>query len=838
MAHMREMSELGLAGRRLRALLLTTAMVSAGTAIAMANPAFAADAPPPADTSTGLEEVTVTARKTTENLQQVPVSASVLSNTQLQQENLLNFYDLRGAIPDLTTGLSQGGAGISITLRGFSSAGALVQTDAKIGLYVDDMYIARAEGNSLMFYDQSSLQVLYGPQGTLFGRNTSGGALQITPTLPSANGASYAQVTAGTYDTVNFEGGINVPITDTLFTRFSFRTESSAGYITHLLDSGTSDNIDDQSFRGQLRWQPTDKFTADLLYEHDQSHTNGQASTFLGCSPKGYPAAGYGLLTTGHYNGADYCGGTSAGITYAPLYTPLANKYEVYGGDIFQGPTSTLKNSFATGGDYTASGITPFYHGGPFTQVHADSFIMHLSYELTPDITVKSITTNRQSRERDFNSTIDAPIDPYQQYNDQGVQATSQEFNLTGKAFGSRLKYVGGFYYYNMTNKSLQFDGTDYCDVDGWNDVEIDKERSYAFYGQVDFDLTDKLQLEVGGRYTNDYKYALGNITAYEWDNLVPPAAGFKACGGSLTAFELGSAACANALQATNHATWTNFNPEGAITYKITPDFIAYATIRSSYDEGGFNAHSLSTKLSNAPPLGEFNGVIPGFQPDHLVDYEVGLKTEWFDHTLRVDVDGYYEKYQNLVSTVLITVNGISTRNSQNAGDAHFDGFDGQLDWAPTRDFRMSVNGDIFQAAYDSILPAAVSTTFNLSTPIVGVVAPGYSYAVSGSYTLHPYKAAMLTVALNYKAQGSLLGCQIGANYTCTLPAYGLLGGRADMKISPDSPWTISAYVTNALNTYFVTGETRINTVTPNMGIASDSPGPPRMAGVIIKRTF
>jgi iron complex outermembrane receptor protein len=824
MAQISTRTEQGLAGRRLRALLLTSAIVSAGAAMAM--PAFAADAYQPATAPVGLEEVTVTARKTTENLQAVPVSATVLSTVELKQQNLLNFYDLRGAIPDLTVGLSQGGTGVNLSLRGVGAVGALVQTDAKVGLYVDDMYIARPEGNSLMFYDQSNLQVLYGPQGTLFGRNTSGGAVLITTTKPSANGSSYAQVTVGNYSTINAEAGINIPLTDTLFTRFSFRTENSAGYITHVNDSLTSDNINDKSYRGQLRWVPTDKFTADLEYEHDESATNGIASTYRGCSPSGYPASGFGLLQYGGYYG-------QYGGVYCSLYSTTLGKYQVQGGDIFQGPTSSLKTANYTGGDYTPSGITPFYHGGPFNSVYDNSFILHLTYNLTPDISIKSVTTNRQSKTRDFTSTVDAPYDPYQQYNDQGTKQVSEDLNLTGKAFGSRLHYVAGFYYYNQDTHSLQFDGTDYCDVDGWNDVETNHERSYAVYGQADFDLTPQLQLEVGGRYTKDEKSASGSITAYNEAGSNPACPKVSGQSPSLTAFIAGVAKCATTLSAPGSASWSNFNPMGSIIYKFTPALSAYATIRTSYDQGGFNAHALSYKFFQT------NGynLVP-FQPDHFTDYEVGLKTEWFDHTLRVNVDGYYEKYTDYVQTVSVTINKIATRVSQNAGDAHYDGFEGSLEWAPIRDFHLMVNGNIFQAAFDSIYPGNTTTTFNLNTPIVGVAAPAFSYSVSGSYTLHPYKDAMLTVALNYKAQADLLSCQVGANYTCTIPGYGLLGGKADFKLTPDSPWTVSAFATNLTNQYWLIGKTVYNTANPVMGISSDTPGAPREFGMIVKRTF
>jgi iron complex outermembrane receptor protein len=811
----------------LRALLLSTALTSVGGAAFAADKTkettTAADAPAVAAAPTGLGEVVVTARKREENLQTVPVSATVLSSAALTQQNLTNIYDLRGAIPDLNLGLSQGGSGVNLVLRGVGQGqGGLVQNSAKVGLYLDEMFVARPEGNSLYFYDQGAFQVLYGPQGTLFGRNTSGGAVLITTNRPSANGPSYVQATLGNYRTINTEGGINIPVSDTLLTRVSFRTQKSDGYITHVLDSDTSDNINDQSIRGQVRWLPTTKFTVDMLYEHDHSRTNGTGvSVFKGCTNAGFPESSYNQLYV---------------TPYCSLYTVLPKQYQVYGGSLFQGPTSTLQTPLYTGGDYTQGQLTQHYRGGPFNAVDVDTANLRLTYDLSSDVTLHSVTTYRHSHARDFSPLITTPIVPYEQYNDQGTQATSEDVNLNYKGFDNRLRVTIGGYYYNQVSKSLQFDGTDYCDPAGWDDREIDKERSYAAYGQASFDVTPELELTAGARYTHDYKYALGAIQAWNEAGAIP------GCATYVQAFQGGIARCANTLIASNSNVWTNFNPMASIRYKITPDVNLYATIRTSYDQGGFNAHSLSTRLTNQPINGvanPFRGTLGQFDPDHFTDYEGGVKTEFFNHTLRVNVDVYYQKYTALVSTVVITINGIPTRNSQNAGDAHFDGVEASLEWAPTRDLLLSANGSLVRAKYDSILPAAISTTFNLATPLVGVQgSPKSTYSLSGSYTFHPHDTSELIVSVNYKHQGSTLSCQVGANYTCQVPAYGLLGGRVSFQPSNDSPWTASIFVTNLANSYWLYGKNVLNPLSPGMGIASDTPGAPREFGLTIKRTF
>lgn len=803
-----------------RVLLLSTALISAAAVIA-AKPAFAADAPAGAGVSV-LGEVVVTARKRSENLQTVPVSASVLSAAVIEKTNVVSFQDLRGAVPDLQVTPIAGGVGTNLTIRGVGQGSFQANADPKTGLYVDEGYVARPEGNSLSFFDVSSLQVLYGPQGTLFGRNTTGGALIVTTTRPSAAGSSFLQVRYGNLNRLDTEGGVNVPILDNLFARFSFRTQNRDGYISHLLDSGKDDNINDKAFRGQLRWLATDKLTADFLYEHDQSSTTGIVSVLTGCASTG----GY----QPNYN-------NTHAISYCAQYPALGFKYKVYGGAVFTGPTSAVQTALATGGDYSAGGLTPFGHPTPFNDVNVDTANMRLTYDLTPELTLKSITINRQSRATKYTPTVDAPNDIYQEYDNAPSTQTSEELNLSGKLFKDRLNFVAGFYYFDQHTSFLQFDGTDWTDPTGYNDLESNHERSYAGYGQASFDLTSKLELTAGGRYTSDYKSASANITYANYLGTAPAACSapsrINPTGTSTvfnTQFLLG-AFCNQTLAAASSASWSNFDPMGSIRYKFTNDISAYVTVRSAYNEGGFNSHAPPTNIA-------LRGTIIGYDPEHFVDYEGGVKSEWFDHTLRLNVDAYYEKFSNIQGGALITINGIATRTTSNVGTAHYTGFEGELDWRPTRDLDLSANGSFFDAKYDSILASAQSGTFTLATPIVGVAAPAYTYSVSGSYTFHPYQASLLTASLNYKATAPLKSCQVGATYTCDIPAYGLLGGQLKFQISPDNPWTFGLWATNLTDSYWLLGKSVVNPSSVNMGISSDTPGAPREFGVSMRRTF
>jgi iron complex outermembrane receptor protein len=807
----------------MRALLVTSALASS---LAVAGPVLAADATATVDQAADqggtLSQVVVTARKREENLQAVPVSAAVLNGGQIQQENLFNFQDLRGAVPDIQVTPLSGGVGTNIAIRGVGQGSFQANADPKTGLYLDEMYIARPEGNSLGFFDVSTFQVLYGPQGTLFGRNTTGGAVIVTTNRPTANGSSYVQVRYGNYNRLDTEGGVNIPFTDTLLTRFSFRTESAEGYITHLIDDGRDDNVNSRSFRGQVRWIPTADLTADLLYEHDQSNSTGIVSVLTGCT------------TGGSYNpNFD----ATHSIRYCNQYPPLGQKFKVYGGASYTGPTSAVTTGLVTGGDFVANGATPYGHPGPFANIYDDTVNLRLNWALSPDVTVKSITIDRMSKAEKYTPTVDAPNDIYQEFDNSPTTEFTEELNLNGKGFSNRLNYTLGFFYFDQRTSFLQFDGTDWIDPTGYNDLETNRETSYAVYGQADFDITSALQVSAGGRWTHDYKAASQDIIYANVLGTAPaqckvassvPGSASGASSVFVTQFKLG-AICNQAIIGAGNATWTNFDPMGSVRYKFTPDINAYFTVRSAYNEGGYNSHAPATVIP---------GQIISYNPEHFIDYEGGVKAEFFNHTVRVDVDAYYEKFSNIQAGAVLTFNGITTRTTSNVGTAHYEGFEGQLDWAPTKDLSIKVNGSYFDAHYDSILASAITASFNLQTPIVGVAAPGYTYAVSGNYTMHPGGASLLTVSLNYKATAPLLSCPNGAAFTCQIPAYGLLGGQLNYQISPDSPWTFGAWVTNMTDQYWLLGKAVVNPTSINMGISSDTPGTPREFGVIIKRTF
>jgi iron complex outermembrane receptor protein len=782
-------------GGRARMLLLSTALVSAALAASpvMAQTTTAAAATTGAATES-LQEVVVTARKRTENLQDTPVSVTALSAEVTTQLNLRNFQDLRGAVPNLEVlPLATGGA--SITIRGIGQTSSQVNVDAKAGFYVDEMYVARQEGNQLYFYDIDGVQVLKGPQGTLFGKNTTAGALLITTARPSAEGGSYVQLRGGNFNRIDTEGGINVPVSDKLLTRFSFRTQSADGYIKHVLDQDKSGDIDDKSARFQIRALPTDKLTVDLLAEYNKSNTNGNDSIARGCRP----TAAY----MNNYN-------ATHSVRLCDAYPILNQKYLVYGGATLTIPTSAALTDRFKGGDYNPGGNTVQGHRGAFNDTEVSTLNARFNYDLTDDISLKSITGYRRSNSKWYNPTVDVPQDIYAEYDNTTTVQVTQELNLSGKAIGGKLNYVVGVYYYDQDTMFLQDTGPDWIDPTGYTNFGTNHFKSYAAYAQASYDFTEALQLTLGGRYNHDKKEGYSDVR-FQTKFTAP-------CNGFVNAFQAGSVACNGDFFGQDTKTWKSFDPKGQLSYKFTPDLFGYVSVAKGYNAGGFNQ-----QLGSNVAQGKF----VSYDPERLWSYEAGFKSEWFERRLRLNVSAFYQKYNDIQTTVLVNINGVDTRQVQTGATAHEQGLEAEFELVPFKDFHLRANGAYLKQAYDSIRPGA---TITLTTPVNS--APKFSYSLSADYTVHPMGESSLTGSLNWRAIGKKAACNpIGSCYT---PAYGLLGGRLDYRLDDASPWTFALWGTNLLDSYVQIAKNYGG----SMGIDSVTPGRPREFGFEVRRTF
>lgn len=730
-------------------------------------------APPSSPGGPDIGEITVTARKRVENLLTTPVSATVLSGANLDQQNIRNFQDLRGAVSNLEVQPLLSG-GTSFTIRGIGQPFNQVNSDTKAGFYVDEMYVSRLEGNDLYFYDIASLQVLKGPQGTLFGKNTTAGAVLLNTQRPTDRLEGYAQIRGGSYGRIESEGAINLPVADGIDTRFSFRTRNADGYIKHVLDDGRSGDVDDRSGRGQLRVD-RGPLKIDLLGEYDWSHTDGGATIPIGCRSDGY-IQNYNALHA---------------VPYCTAYPELGDGYLVYGGATLTAPTSAAVTDTAAGGD-AGKGIARYVGRGPFNHTDVTTLNGRITYDLTDEIALHSVTAYRRSRATFYTPTDDTPNDIYAEYDNTRSRQFTQELTIGGTALDRRLTFLAGLYYFRQNTSFLQDTGPDWIDPLGYVYDASLRYQSYAAFAQASFKVTPRLELTIGGRYTHDRKS--GASTVFFADN----GATFlhdgvpTQCGWFTNDFLGGVTHCAGTpFTARETHSWHGFDPKVQLSYRWTDNLFTYVTAAHGYNAGGFNQ-----QLGSQPADGRF----PSFyDPEKLWSYEGGIKAELFDRRAIINLSGFYQKYTDIQAGVNILVGNVSTRQVQSAASAHEAGFEGEFVLRPTRDLTLRGNVSYLTQAYDKIRPNAVALT--LDTPLSS--APEYTFSAAISYDVHVGRDGdLLTPSLDVRGVGSKWACQDGAGYDCKLPAYALLGFRVDFKPSAGSRWRLAVYGTNVLDKY------------------------------------
>jgi iron complex outermembrane receptor protein len=665
--------------------------------------------------------------------------------------------------------------------------------------------------------------VLKGPQGTLFGKNTTAGAVLLTTQTPTDEFGGYGNIRLGSYKRVETEGAINVPLTDNLDGRLSFRTQNADGYITHLLNNGRSGNLDNKSVRLQLR-EHTGALTIDLLGEYNESTTDGGATIPVKCEEDAFYIYNYDSLHK---------------TPYCTAYPLLGKKYEVYGGATLTAPTSAIATDEAVGGDYN-SGIARYAGQSPFNDTHVYTLNGRITYDLTDKISIHSVTAFRRSTAAFYEATDDVPNDIYAEYDNTKTNQFTQELNIGGTALDDRLSFVAGLYYFNQKTSFLQDTGPDWVDPLGYVYDSSLKYQSYAAYAQASYKITPKLELTAGVRYSKDHKsgssyvfftdngssFVQNGQTYYCNYNTPNPVVGYGGgANGAFTGdFIGGIGTCGGpAFTAVGKHNWSSVDPKAQLSYKWNDHIYTYVTASHGYNAGGFNM-----QLGAQPANGQF----APYNPEKLWSYEGGIKADLFDHRFIVNLSGFYQKYSRIQSTVLEIIGGIATRQLQSAASAHEAGMEAEFTIQPTRDLVIRGNASYLTQAYDKIYPGA---TVTLASQIDS--APKYTFSAAVAYTFHVGESGTLVPGFDVRGMGSKPSCEEGGGvFDCKLPPYAIVGVRLDYTPREDSRWTVAFYGTNVFNKYVELDHS--NGEYSQFGIDSITPGRPQEFGVEAKYKF
>jgi iron complex outermembrane receptor protein len=617
-------------------------MASAAMTAMSAGTAYAADAAAEATAADaegyGLTDITVTATKRETNLQQTPIAISVLSTQALEDRHVQSLYDLAdGAVPSLRVATFEARqSALTVGIRG------IVPLDANqpareqgVGIYIDGVYLGRQHGLNAGLFDVERIEVLKGPQGTLFGRNTEGGALSIVTKAPTGVFGGRMSAGAGNYGAYNADIHLDLP----KFKGFSLKLDAVKQYqgatTQNPLAGQTGWNYyDRQGFRAAVRWEPTDNITNDFAYDVAKDKNSPFYSQLLNTNPNGCVAGTQASQAACTLPGTNYTSLT--GTVRPPLPGVVVNgdsRMKVADIGVPQQPSIDRTHGFTN----------------------------NLKWTISPALEIRSITAWRGVTATQWDNSGGAHRPPvvnltaactaaapcaFSRYSlaDLRQNQFSQELQAVGTV--GPVDYVAGLYYFNehvsddaATPSSMgavavldgtgKVTGANYvtipfctantplfygaavngCSIDRASEV---RSKSYSVYGQATWNATDAIHLTVGGRYTHDKKEGVLHFSRNVNYDTNPPAA-------SVGYHPLDQS-------------WNRFNPMATIAFDATDDLHLYAKYATGYRAGG-----ASSRTSNYQT----------FNPEDIKSYEVGFKSDFWNHKARFNVSAYMMDRKN-----------------------------------------------------------------------------------------------------------------------------------------------------------------------------------------------
>jgi iron complex outermembrane recepter protein len=656
-------------GTGLRTVLLA-ASVLGGAAMAQAP------ATPAATTAVddgSLPDIVVTAQRRRESVQDVPIAVSAFSADLLSQRGIATPLQLIQYVPNLfgsnNTGL---GSANAYYIRGLGNTETIATFDPPVGTYIDDIYMSRQNGNNFAFFDLDRIEVLRGPQGTLFGRNTTGGAINVVMKRPSTEFGGYVEAAYGAYDKKLIRGSIDLPLSEQIQVKISGYFQDDDGYVKNSTTGERANDSDLAGIRGAVQLKLTDTLTWNVSGTYMRN--DGENIINFECDPANPTNCGGRFATTGLR--AKYPSGTASPFVALGISGRKAN----YGSGNNVDTQIYTSNLEWSSGDFTVNAITGFIN---LKQQFALDFADGRGL---PNV------TNPTPVVRGF------PSGGFTILNDGRHNQFTQEFKLNGKVLDGRVEFVTGFFYIKEDNQ------TDFADVfnlgfpgpAGFPFLLADRTlvntaNAKAGYFQADFNVTDALKLTGGIRYTDEEKTFKILDNRASCAVLVPAASCLL---NSNLAVNLATGRLA--IPTTQRAkVWT---PRFVANYKINDDALIYASATRGFKSGGWNARG------TAP-----NTLLP-FDPEKVWSYEAGAKTDFLDNRLRANLTLFWLETKDLQtpSAFVDPVSGGVTFITQNFADYQNKGVELELSAVPVRGLNVYANLGYQKDKYkvsDTLLP-------------------------------------------------------------------------------------------------------------------------------------
>lgn len=714
-------------------------MCLVAASILASSPAFAQSAE--ADEG-GIQDIVVTAQKRSENVQDVPIAISAFGGDDLSERAVGNVSALASLSPNvnLDSGVSftASTSVLAASIRGIGASDFALNIDPAVGVYVDGIYLARSVGANQDLLDVERIEILKGPQGTLFGRNTIGGAVSIVTRDPGKEFGVRGDLTVGRYNLFQARASVDIPLSEKLLSSFTIDVKTRDGYAKRIPFPGSlgansppytvypaagynspsrEGDEDNRTFRGKLKYNGD---SLRLTLSGDYALTKGTAPTKLLQTTNGTA----GGLFANLYN---LCIGTSVADLTAIGLINMCNSSGT------QLPSRHRNQSFPVNRLYTLAGVnadgnpnndllpwdnrfitnsrdTSYATGNNFSRLENWGFTLVGEVDLSDDVLLKSITGYRKS---DWQSGLDgdgSPVNMSTYSFDQRQKQFSQELQLVGSALDNKLNYAFGAYYFTESGFLADYviSGEGIYVIDGPNWLSTD---AYAAFGQVDYRASDLIGFTVGARYTKENKDFEGG--QQELSGLFYKLAGAPCSdlAGNIfpNAVLPNGQSCRvannypdpnNPLRiypgGINKQSFNNFSPKVGVQLHPSDDVMIYGSWSKGYKTGGW-----TTRYSTPQTF------VASFDPEKATTYELGLKSMLLDRRLQINAAVFKTDY----SAIQLNYQVGGSPTIDNVGDADIKGAELEITAQPTRGLTLNVAVGYTDSKYTALDPAVAVTS-------------------------------------------------------------------------------------------------------------------------------
>ena len=766
---------------KIRVLLGTVSILSSAAALAQkASPP--ADPTPPAPVSVdsaasspngaatapaaqqgGIQDIVVTARRREESLQSTPVAVTALGSQQLEAAQIQDATDLQRVTPSFS--IQTGGPSVSglvfVSLRGQNNQNPGTANDPTVATYVDGVYIPRPSQGQTDLDDLERVEILRGPQGTLFGRNTTGGAVNIITAQPKDYLEVIAKAEVGNYDYRSLGLTVNAPLAEGLSARISGNYHERNGYVKNVALNGYADDPESYFVRGKLRYQGSG-WDVTLSGDYNKINDNGQKIGLVAFNPAVFSALP----------------GGAAIVPVLNQYLQTKSTWYETNGTAFVLPTVNAAGTAIYNG--LPADVRNLYLEKPQNQVVAYGFGATINVDVG-DISLKSITGYRYSNSTGLIDTDGTPVPLLTTRSGYGSEQVSQEFQLAGKA-GTRLNYILGAYYSHESGYESSVSQTfgfipapRFITENAADVTNITK----GLFAQGNYNITEQLRFTGGIRWTWDNR----DVVLHNKSRLGDPST-------CTVALKDAGSVCDQTQKTTfDYPAWTV-----GFDYRPNSDVFLYAQTRGASKSGGWNVRA---------------GSIPAFDPEKVKDVEVGAKLDWFNRRLRTNVALFNSWTNGLQKQIGALVPGTQqpTQYLVNAGNARIWGAEFEVTAVPWTGMELNGSLSLLDGKYEkgSFNEVQSVNGVNVTVDRSGEPLPQLAkkqFSIGGTQTV-PVSLGDLRLHMDYAYIGSMVISPVTAppgvsaavlatyatqNQLTRLPGYGLLNARIGLQLqSPNA---------------------------------------------------